>query len=50
RDLYLDDADGTDCLPTVIIFEELAHMSAKSAAWNEFSSTMASLIICLATN
>ncbi|GKD07301.1 hypothetical protein Tco_1186986, partial [Tanacetum coccineum] len=26
RDLYLDDAEGTDYLPTVTIFEELAHM------------------------
>ncbi|GJY92299.1 hypothetical protein Tco_0508081 [Tanacetum coccineum] len=73
--------EGTDCLPTATIFEELARMgyekpsqkltfykaffspqwkyfihtitqclSAKSTAWNEFSSTMASLIICLATN
>ncbi|GJV99438.1 hypothetical protein Tco_1554690, partial [Tanacetum coccineum] len=81
RDLHLDDAEGTDCLPTVTIFKELARMgyekpsqkltfykaffspqwkyfihtitqclSAKSTAWNEFSSTMASLIICLATN
>ncbi|GKD98838.1 hypothetical protein Tco_1382735 [Tanacetum coccineum] len=41
---------GTDCLPTATIFEELARMSAKSTAWNEFSSTIASLIICLATN
>ncbi|GKE60638.1 hypothetical protein Tco_1511005 [Tanacetum coccineum] len=72
---------GTDCLPTAIIFEELARMgyekpsqrlifykaffspqwkflihtitqslSAKTTAWNEFSSTMASAIICLATN
>ncbi|GJX06777.1 putative reverse transcriptase domain-containing protein [Tanacetum coccineum] len=80
-DLYLEDAEGTDCLPTITIFEELAKMgyekpsqkltfykaffspqwkflihtitqslSAKSTAWNEFSSTMASLIICLATN
>ncbi|GJX63457.1 hypothetical protein Tco_0296357 [Tanacetum coccineum] len=80
-DLYLEDAGGTNCLPTTTIFEELAHMgyekpsqnvtiykafcspqwkyfihtitqclSAKSTAWNEFSSTMASLIICLATN
>ncbi|GKE50587.1 hypothetical protein Tco_1481845 [Tanacetum coccineum] len=47
-DLHLKDAGGTDCLPTAIIFEELAWMSAKSTAWNEFSSTMASLIICLA--
>ncbi|GJV38472.1 uncharacterized mitochondrial protein-like protein [Tanacetum coccineum] len=81
RDLHLDDAEGTDCLPTATIFEELARMgyekpsqklsfykaffspqwkyfihtitqclSAKSTAWNEFSGSMASLIICLATN
>ncbi|GKA32048.1 hypothetical protein Tco_0718415 [Tanacetum coccineum] len=49
-DLHLEDAGGTDCLPTATIFEELARMSAKSTAWNEFSSTIASLIICLATN
>ncbi|GJW09978.1 hypothetical protein Tco_1575805 [Tanacetum coccineum] len=50
RDLHLDDAEGTDCLPTATIFEELARIGAKSTAWNEFSSSMASLIICLATN
>ncbi|GJS78621.1 hypothetical protein Tco_0728502 [Tanacetum coccineum] len=81
KDLHLDDAEGTDCLLTATIFEELARMgyekpsqkltfykaffspqwkyfihtitqclSAKSTAWNEFSSSMASLIICLATN
>ncbi|GKD55665.1 hypothetical protein Tco_1289052, partial [Tanacetum coccineum] len=49
-DLHLEDAGGTDCLPTATIFEELARMGTKSTAWNEFSSTMASLIICLATN
>ncbi|GJS70110.1 putative ribonuclease H-like domain-containing protein [Tanacetum coccineum] len=73
RDLHLNDAEGTDCLPTATIFEELARMgyekpfeklpfykaffspqwkyfihttaqclSAKSTAWNEFSSSMAS--------
>ncbi|GJW33548.1 putative ribonuclease H-like domain-containing protein [Tanacetum coccineum] len=26
RDLHLDDAEGTDCLPTVTIFEELTRM------------------------
>ncbi|GKF44979.1 hypothetical protein Tco_0131531 [Tanacetum coccineum] len=26
RDLHLDDAEGTDCLPTAIIFEELARI------------------------
>ncbi|GJS11701.1 hypothetical protein Tco_0368497 [Tanacetum coccineum] len=81
RDLHLNDAEGTDCLPTATIFEELGCMgyekpsqkltfykaffspqwkyfihtitqclSAKSTAWNELSSSMASLIICLATN
>ncbi|GJS63645.1 putative ribonuclease H-like domain-containing protein [Tanacetum coccineum] len=50
RDLHLDDAEGTDCLPTATIFEELARMGAKSTAWNEFSSSIDSLIICLATN
>ncbi|GJZ70708.1 hypothetical protein Tco_0634559 [Tanacetum coccineum] len=50
RDLHLDDAKGTDCLPTTTIFKELTRMGAKSTAWNEFSSTMDSLIICLATN
>ncbi|GJZ21359.1 hypothetical protein Tco_0558398 [Tanacetum coccineum] len=45
-----DDAEGTDYLLTATIFEELARMGAKSTAWNEFSSYMASLIICLATN
>ncbi|GJV33064.1 putative ribonuclease H-like domain-containing protein [Tanacetum coccineum] len=50
RDLHLNDAEGTDCLPTATIFEELTRMSGKSTASNEFSSSMASLIICLATN
>ncbi|GJS47181.1 hypothetical protein Tco_0597302 [Tanacetum coccineum] len=80
-DLKLDDAEGTDCLPTATIFAELERMgyenltqkltfykayfssqwkflihtilqclSAKTTSWNEFSSTMASAIICLATN
>ncbi|GKE54610.1 hypothetical protein Tco_1489766 [Tanacetum coccineum] len=81
RDLQLEDAEGTDCLPNAAIFEQLTLMgyeklsqkltfykaffspqwkflihnilqclSAKTTAWNEFSSTMASAIICLATN
>ncbi|GJV98823.1 hypothetical protein Tco_1554075 [Tanacetum coccineum] len=50
RDIHLDDAEGTDYFPTATIFEKLARMGAKSTAWNEFSSSMASLIICLATN
>ncbi|GJX30467.1 hypothetical protein Tco_0238546 [Tanacetum coccineum] len=49
-DLKLDDAEGTYCLPTATIFVELERMGAKTTSWNEFSSTMASAIICLATN
>ncbi|GJU86199.1 hypothetical protein Tco_1293745 [Tanacetum coccineum] len=30
RDLHLDDAEGTDCLPTATIFEELACMGWRS--------------------
>ncbi|GKA15862.1 ribonuclease H-like domain-containing protein [Tanacetum coccineum] len=50
RDLQLEDAEGVDCLPNATIFEQLALMSSKTITWNEFSSTMASAIICLATN
>ncbi|GKA49005.1 hypothetical protein Tco_0741963 [Tanacetum coccineum] len=50
RDLQLEDAEGIDCLPNVTIFEQLTLMGAKTTVWNEFSSTMASAIICLATN
>ncbi|GJW52233.1 hypothetical protein Tco_0093584, partial [Tanacetum coccineum] len=49
-DLKLDDAEGTECLPNDVIFKQLTLMGAKTTAWNEFSSTMASAIICLATN
>ncbi|GJU86390.1 hypothetical protein Tco_1293936 [Tanacetum coccineum] len=49
-DLMLDDAKGTGCLPNDVIFEQLTLMGSKTTAWNEFSSTMASAIICLATN
>nr|GEV77314.1 hypothetical protein [Tanacetum cinerariifolium] len=41
--LHLDDAEGVDCLPN----EEC--MSAKRTSWNEFSSSMASAVICLST-
>ncbi|GJZ63242.1 hypothetical protein Tco_0619663 [Tanacetum coccineum] len=81
RDLQFADEDGTDCLPTTTIFENLKLMgyenlsdkltffksyfshqwkflvhtilqclSPKKTAWNEFSSNIASAIICLATN
>ncbi|GJS49929.1 putative ribonuclease H-like domain-containing protein [Tanacetum coccineum] len=50
RDLQLEDTEGVDCLPNSTIFEQLALMGPKTTAWNEFSSTIASVIICLATN
>ncbi|GJU25074.1 retrovirus-related pol polyprotein from transposon TNT 1-94 [Tanacetum coccineum] len=53
RDLQLEDEEGIDCLPNSTIFEQLALMgclSLKTTAWKEFSSTMASAIICLASN
>ncbi|GKA91944.1 hypothetical protein Tco_0813869, partial [Tanacetum coccineum] len=48
--LMLEDVKGIECLPNDVIFEQLTLMGAKTTAWNEFSSTMASAIICLATN
>nr|GEY82504.1 ribonuclease H-like domain, reverse transcriptase, RNA-dependent DNA polymerase [Tanacetum cinerariifolium] len=48
--LHLEDAKGTKCLPTATIFEQLTLIGAKTTTWNEFSSTMASAIISLATN
>ncbi|GKB28847.1 putative ribonuclease H-like domain-containing protein [Tanacetum coccineum] len=50
RDLQLEDAEGIDCLSNATIFEQLTLMGDKITTWNEFSSTMASAIICLATN
>ncbi|GKB69779.1 hypothetical protein Tco_0931191, partial [Tanacetum coccineum] len=50
RDFQLKDVECTECLPNATIFTELERMGAKTTAWNEFSSTMASAIICLATN
>nr|GEY05567.1 putative ribonuclease H-like domain-containing protein [Tanacetum cinerariifolium] len=50
RDLRLADEVGVDCLPNSTIFENLKFLGPKTTTWNEFSSTMASAIICLATN
>nr|GEZ83617.1 hypothetical protein [Tanacetum cinerariifolium] len=53
QDLCLDDADGVECLPNEEIFTEVAHMGykkpSKRTAWNEFSCSMASVVIWLAT-
>nr|GFB42027.1 hypothetical protein [Tanacetum cinerariifolium] len=43
-------AEGTAYLPNEETFEGLTRMGAKTTAWNEFSNTMASAIICLADN
>ncbi|GJV71326.1 putative ribonuclease H-like domain-containing protein [Tanacetum coccineum] len=48
--LVTQNEEGIECLPNSTIFEQLALMDLKTTAWNEFSSTMASAIICLATN
>ncbi|GKA10534.1 uncharacterized mitochondrial protein-like protein [Tanacetum coccineum] len=45
-----EDTEGVDFLPNSTIFEQLTLMGSKITAWNVFSSTMASVIICLATN
>ncbi|GKC65585.1 hypothetical protein Tco_1098183, partial [Tanacetum coccineum] len=50
RDLQLEDVEGVECLPNATIFEELTRMGSKTTAWNKFINTMASVIICLATN
>ncbi|GJU55446.1 zf-CCHC domain-containing protein [Tanacetum coccineum] len=50
RDLQLEDEEGIDYLPNSTIFEQLALMGLNTTAWNEFSSTMESAIIYLATN
>nr|GEV27394.1 hypothetical protein [Tanacetum cinerariifolium] len=44
--LRLDDAESIDCLPNEEIFIELSRMRT---SWNEFSSFMASAVICLST-
>nr|GEV13923.1 putative ribonuclease H-like domain-containing protein [Tanacetum cinerariifolium] len=49
RDLQFGDEGGVDCLPNEVIFEHLTLMGAKTTAWNEFCSTIASVVICLAT-
>nr|GEZ23404.1 hypothetical protein [Tanacetum cinerariifolium] len=50
RDLQLTDEEGVECLLYSKIFEQFALMGPKTTAWNEFNSTVASAIICLATN
>ncbi|GJW98281.1 putative ribonuclease H-like domain-containing protein, partial [Tanacetum coccineum] len=47
--LMMDKLFGIE-LELIPVTQKLTRMSAKITAWNEFSSTMASAIICLATN
>nr|GEV01527.1 hypothetical protein [Tanacetum cinerariifolium] len=50
--LRLDDVEGVDCLPNKEIFYWIGSYGSLSAirtSWNEFSSTMASGVICLST-
>ncbi|GKD29685.1 putative ribonuclease H-like domain-containing protein [Tanacetum coccineum] len=50
RHLKLEDSDGISTLPNTEIFEQLALMGSKKTAWEQFSSNIATAIICLATN
>ncbi|GKE29382.1 hypothetical protein Tco_1444766 [Tanacetum coccineum] len=47
-DLHFNDEDGITCLTNDAIFENLALMGSKSTSWNEFSTNIASAVICLA--
>nr|GEW98393.1 ribonuclease H-like domain-containing protein [Tanacetum cinerariifolium] len=52
QDLYLDDADGVECLPNDEIFEELARMGYEKPPQKLIfykACSMASAVICLAT-
>ncbi|GJT82966.1 hypothetical protein Tco_1057308 [Tanacetum coccineum] len=48
--LLFNDVDGTACLTNKAIFQNLALMGSKSTIWNEFSTNIASAVICLATH
>ncbi|GKB86419.1 hypothetical protein Tco_0958691 [Tanacetum coccineum] len=50
RHLKLEDAEGISSLSNEEIFEQLAHMGSKKTSWDQFSSNIATTIICLATS
>ncbi|GKA28184.1 hypothetical protein Tco_0714352 [Tanacetum coccineum] len=50
RHLKLEDSDGITTLPNTEIFKQLTLMGPKKTAWEQFSSNIATAIICLATN
>ncbi|GJR61352.1 hypothetical protein Tco_1503514 [Tanacetum coccineum] len=47
NDLLFDDEDDITCLTNVDIFENLALIGSKSTGWNEFSTNLALVVICL---
>ncbi|GKB02099.1 hypothetical protein Tco_0830143 [Tanacetum coccineum] len=47
---YLEKSEDNVDFAEIVDFLNASPISAKTTAWNEFSSTMASAIICLATN
>ncbi|GJR44417.1 hypothetical protein Tco_1312520 [Tanacetum coccineum] len=50
RHLKLEDAEGISSLTNEEIFEQLTHMGSKKTTWDQFSSNIATAIICLATS
>ncbi|GJV53504.1 putative reverse transcriptase domain-containing protein [Tanacetum coccineum] len=50
RHLKLEDSNSITTLPNTEIFEQLTLMGPKKTAWEQFSSNIATAIICLATN
>ncbi|GJR88415.1 hypothetical protein Tco_0212426 [Tanacetum coccineum] len=50
RHLKLQDSEGLTSLPNAEIFEQLARIGSKKTDWDQFTSTIATVIICLATN
>nr|GEV08848.1 hypothetical protein [Tanacetum cinerariifolium] len=50
RNLKLNDEAGISSLPDAEFFENLALMGPKSTGFNEFSSNIATAVVCLATN
>ncbi|GKG55340.1 hypothetical protein Tco_0571980, partial [Tanacetum coccineum] len=46
RHLKLEDSEGLSTLPTEEIFAHLARMGSKKTAWEQFSSNIATAIIC----
>nr|GEU75545.1 putative reverse transcriptase domain-containing protein [Tanacetum cinerariifolium] len=50
RHLKLEDSDGISTLPNTKIFKQLALIGPMKTYWEQFSSNIATAIICLATN